>query len=274
MCLDFSKINQNKGDKPLKPLNRSTTPDIKFESKIINFFITNNKSKLILARQFIHMTKRELFEHCSLFVRNIDKDGNTTKNNFEVDENSYRFIYQTFHISNLYLVLVTKNTFNIFEALDIHKSIHRVISDLCSKVSISGNEEEKETMIISEIKSIAYDIILSIDDIVNNVSGKEEINLAKIKLNLKMESIDEKHFAIEKREKEDKARDNIVKGMEEIERLKRDHMYVDNSVSSEVIETKNYNRARNTSSGMNLKELLIQRLTQERQDQIRLSNFY
>ena len=67
------------------------------------------------------------------------------------------------------------------------------------------------------------------------------------KLNLKMESVYEKEFALMQKNKEDKARDNIVKGIEEIEKLKKQNLYKNNSVSSDAFYNKNQVTARSTN---------------------------
>jgi hypothetical protein len=240
------------------------------------------------------MTKREMFEHSSLFSRYLEKEENFEKNNFEVsiseyeksDRNfsGYRYTYQTLQSKSLYLVLVTLNSFNYFEALEILKLIHRCINDLCDLSSINEgleNDSEMESQIVKEIKLKAFEIIMAVDDVVNPVNGKDESNFSKVKLNLKMESIEEKEFTILQKEKENKQRENIVRGLEEIERLKRENKYIENSVSSEEVEQRtnimnsivsSINTMREEMStpqprgGLNLKDRLIHRIVHQRED--------
>jgi len=91
------------------------------------------------------------------------------------------------------------------------------------------------TLIIIEIneesiKINACDIILGIDDIITN-SQREDTNLNLIKQNLKMDSQEEKAFNKNKKKKEEKAKDDMVKKMNEIEQMKKNNTYVNNSVS-------------------------------------------
>lgn len=280
----------------VEKINKKFEDDIlvKFDNKIISVFATTNKSKVILARQFSMMTKREILEHSSLFSRYLEKEGSYEKNNFDVSISEYeksdkiisgyRYNYQTLYSKTIYLVLVTVNSFNYFQSLEILKIIHRCIYDLCNLSSINEylkNESEIETRIINEIKMNAYDIILAIDDVVNPINGKDENNFSRVKLNLKMESIEEKEFTILQKEKESKQRENIVRGIEEIERLKRENKYIENSVSSEEVEQRttlmnsivssiNNMRedmgVRQPRGGLNLKDRLIHRIVHQRQD--------
>lgn len=111
-----------------------------------------------------------------------------------------------------------------------------------------------------------------------------------------MESYVENAFNIIKQEKENLAKINLVKGIEEINRLKRENKYFDNSISSdlynkvtEVVDdlTDNFvdennipNNENNTienerakKAGMILKKKLVENLIQIREDSIKMSNF-
>lgn len=87
------------------------------------------------------------------------------------------------------------------------------------------------------IKINACDIILGIDDIITN-SQREDTNLNLIKQNLKMDSQEEKAFNKNKKKKEEKAKDDMVKKMYEIEQMKKNNTYVNNSVSRFIIYCK------------------------------------
>ena len=181
---------------------------------------------------------------------------------------------------------MTTDNFNIFEGLEILKLIYRFIADICNLNTISkvGDEKQVHDEIINKLKIKGIDIILGVDDIVNPIIGKQESNISNVKLNLKMDSEFEKEFSLIQKDKEDKARYNIVKGIEEIEKLKKQNLYVNNSVSSEVnnnqssnsIEISNKITSNTTpkrSTGLNLRDTLIQRLIEhQRADEARLSN--
>jgi hypothetical protein len=290
-----NKINAGIRNKDFKLISKSNKM-VKFQHRVISFFVTTKKAKVILSRQFTTMTKREMFEHCSLFSRNLEKENNINKNNFEIsiseyennknDINGYRYTYQTLHSKNLYLVLVSINSFNFFETVEISKLIHRGITDICSLSMIVLDDQSGEAEVVKAIKNNALDIILAVDDMVNPVNGKDEFNYTKVKLNLKMDSEHEKEFSILQREKEDKQKENMVKGMEEIEQLKRENRYVDNSISSEYVENRNnivnsimnslnsMNQnvvtIRTSSTGLNLKDRFIQRIIQQREAEIQM----
>lgn len=120
-------------------------------------------------------------------------------------------------------------------------------------------------------------------------------NLTNLKDYLKMESYLEDAYNIIKNEKEQKAQMNLVKGIEEINRLKRENRYFDNSISSDLyskvtevvddltdnLDEVNLNNQNETSNnadneitkkaGMILKKKLVDNLIQIREDSIRMS---
>lgn len=250
---------------------------INFKHKVLCIFITSKNKKLILARPFIKLSKRELLHFVGLFWRFLDQDENNKKNYFDLreDESDIRFVYQTFQINEIYLVVMTSDNLNLFMGLDLLKALHKSINQTL-------NEYKQEDQLINKIKERAYDLFFLIDDIVNPFCGLEVTDWSTLKNQSSMESKNEKEFTIIKKEKEDRAREDMIKGMEEIERLKRENRFVDNSISSEKIEQQNIQRQEvlneiinNTrrSAGMNLKERLIQRILHNREEEMRIGKY-
>jgi hypothetical protein len=121
-------------------------------------------------------------------------------------------------------------------------------------------------------------------------------NLENLKDNLKMESYVENAFNLVKQEKENQAKLNLVKGIEEINRLKRENKYFDNSISSDLYnkvtevvddltdnlaeenddtinQTVRFENDRSKKAGMILKKKLVENLIQIREDSIKMSMF-
>lgn len=232
--------------------------------KLITFFICRDDNKVVLARQFQSMTKQQLFEYSGHFYKNIGyhKD----KSSFEYGECSYVYMI----VEGLYLVLVGNNQSNIFESSSTLKTIYRRICDICKEGGITEDG----------VKINAYDIILSVDDITSRY-GADETNYSELVKSSKMESFDEKDYLKAQKEKEDIAKANIVKGVEEIELMKRENRYVGNAVSSEVFfgqkeaeeEVRNLEREHQARmrAGMNLRDHLIQRLMMRKEEELRMS---
>ncbi len=265
---------------------------IKYKSRILSFFICNTtsntttttSSKIILARQYVNtISKRQLFEYATFFTHNLKNNNNSSqqKNTFNINDidNSHSnnrknktFLYQTLNSPDLYIVLLTTTDCNYIEYIPILKLIHRNIINIAKLQDISDI-----TLITNKIKLNAFDIIHLVDDIVNPHFGKQEDNMMKLNSSLKMESQNEKEFSLVMKEKENKAMDNIVKGIEEIEILKQHNLYKDNSVSNEDFD--NANKEANGVlgkalgiqgrfiQGLNLKQHIMDRLEQNRREE-------
>lgn len=213
---------------------------INFDIKIKSFFISDGKSKILLARQFTEMSHMQLIALNSVFIRQISLL--TNQLTVFVDKTNQFLSYQlnitnnndntsTNHQDIFYFVLVTSAEFSIIEAELLLKSITRFILDIINyKYAIS------QTSFIELIKSNAFNILLGLDDMINPILGNEALTMNKIASNIKMESMEEKVFAIEKNKKIDLAHNELVKGMEEIDKLKYENRYKKNGISNEDIE--------------------------------------
>lgn len=219
--------------------------NVNFKLKIKSFFISDGKSKILIARQYIEMTHMQLVALNSLFIRMLSSKFPLSSNSFK--SKTDRFI--SYRLNNFndngnsnektpvktrdsfYFVLVTSVEYNIIEAELLLKSITRFILE-----TINYKHEIHQKSFIELIKVNAFNIILGLDDMINPLLGNERLSMSKIASNLKMESIEEKVFIVERNKKIDRARDDLIKGMEDIDRLKYANRYKQNGISNEDIE--------------------------------------
>lgn len=270
----------------MKKINLVISP--KFNSKIKSLLISDGTSKIILARQFISMTKIELQSYHSRFILHLSSiNQNSSITSFKVN-NSY-YLYRPFSSNEnekMFFVLITDINYNPFEAEEILKTIFVFVTSLIT--SQNSNEDAK-----SIIKRNAFDIILAIDDVVNPILGSERVSQSKLKQNLKMESMEAKYILAKQSEKIEKAHQELVKGMEEIERLKSKNQYISNAVSNEdvdrekqellesqqiineiVEEKERINRMINIHSGLSLNRHILGRMASATsEDRERMTNF-
>jgi hypothetical protein len=224
---------------------------------LISLLICKEDNKIILARQFVSMTKQTLLEYSGHFYKNFQyhKD----KNCFDLD--GKRFSY--FKIETIFLILISNSNFNIFETFEILKLIKRSLFDICKE----GINEET-------IKQNYINIIMSVDDIVTSYS-RQEHNYSNLIQARTMESFNERDFNRELKAKEELALSNIYKGIEEIEALKRNNLYITNSVSKESLEKDLLKQEQEEeikqTIGLKLKEQLLQRALIRRQEELQLS---
>ena len=210
----------------------------KFNPKIKTFFISNGENKIILARQFIPLTREELETYHTAFLVGLLKKKTkkiNIKTSFNLFDKSYG-IYYPYKLSNskIYFVLISEINFNPIELSKSLKTITTFITSIITNnINVKGNEGKNE---IDIIKDNAFDIIFAVDDIINPILGNEGISQSKIIQNLKMKSTEEEYALKLKNEKIEEAHKKLIKGMEEIERLKYENKYIQNGITNETLK--------------------------------------
>jgi hypothetical protein len=210
----------------------------KFNPKIKTFFISNGENKIILARQFIPMTREELETYHTAFLVGLLKKKTKNlnlKTSFNLFDKSYG-VYYPYKLTNskIYFVLISEMNFNPIELSKSLKTITTFITSLITNnINVKGNEGKNE---IDIIKDNAFDIIFAVDDIINPILGNEGISQSKIIQNLKMKSTEEEYALKLKNEKIEEAHKKLIKGMEEIERLKYENKYIQNGITNETLK--------------------------------------
>ena len=210
----------------------------KFNPKIKTFFISNGENKIILARQFIPMTREELETYHTAFLVGLLKKKTKNlnlKTSFNLFDKSYG-VYYPYKLSNskIYFVLISEINFNPIELSKSLKTITTFITSIITNnINVKGNEGKNE---IDIIKDNAFDIIFAVDDIINPILGNEGISQSKIIQNLKMKSTEEEYALKLKNEKIEEAHKKLIKGMEEIERLKYENKYIQNGITNETLK--------------------------------------
>lgn len=187
---------------------------------ILSIAVCNKSSKIIFARQFTPMTRKELEEYIVLFSRTISQEKEVTT--VETDKN--RFIY--YHSESLYLVVITTKDSNVIEDMEVLKLANRVIIDLC------GVGKLQESAIIDH----AFDIALALDDMVS-FGTFEGVNMMQIKNLLLMDSAEEKEFKKIQQQREKHAREQLHIQMKEIENQRRNNTLFTDSVGSDRMDT-------------------------------------
>ena len=163
-------MNNEKPNKTNKTLNKKSIIDeTNFTNNLISYFILNDKGTIILARQFMPLTKTELFYHAAFFqqfYKNSNKEN--TENNSFVDNREYRYIYFPLENSNenetLFSILLIKTNYNIFSALNVIKLIQRMIFEIIKNKekqnsNNTNNEKGKVRLIVFKYNILKITLI-------------------------------------------------------------------------------------------------------------------
>ena len=175
--------------------------------------ISTKTAKLIFARQFVPITRRELEEYVVQFSRGIDSCKDIT--HFESDKVRYLFI----PIDSFFLVLITSKNSNIIEDTEILKLIYRLVQDVCGSIDYNS-------MTLN-----AFELMIGVDDIVC-LGYRSGVNIAQVKQYMQMESLEEKEFKRKKLEQEKKVQRDLNEKGREFDKLRREKKFMTDAISS------------------------------------------
>lgn len=185
---------------------------------ILSISICNKSSKIIFARQFIEMSRKQLEEHIVAFSRNVDIHKDSTY--FENDKSRYLYI----PIESLFLILISTKDSNIIEDMEVIKLSYRLITDLCG-----GRFNE------GFLVNHSFELALALDDVIS-LGYRDGVNLVQVKQYLGMDSIEEKEFRRQQEQREKHAKEQLHIQMKELEKQKKNKTYLSDAIGSDSIK--------------------------------------
>eukprot|EP01022_Parablepharisma_sp_SALTPOND_P007200 TRINITY_DN1292_c0_g1_i1.p16 TRINITY_DN1292_c0_g1~~TRINITY_DN1292_c0_g1_i1.p16 ORF type:complete len:205 (-),score=36.21 TRINITY_DN1292_c0_g1_i1:7175-7789(-) len=166
--------------------------------------ICTKSGKILLARQFVPISKIKIEEHISSLPKHLASGHQHTQ--IEVDNLRYLYI----PIQELMLVLISNKASNVIEDMEILKLLYGVVIEKCKE----GGVSEKKVM------SCAFDLILAFDDVVT-LGYRESVSVAQVMEYLEMDSSEEKTFIKQQKMRENEAKEMAKRKQQEIEKKKR-----------------------------------------------------
>ncbi|CAI2374672.1 unnamed protein product [Moneuplotes crassus] len=184
---------------------------------IISSTICDKKGKIIVARQYIDISKLKMEEYIRTFPKLIEAGSQCT----HIETEDVRYVYLP--IDDLYLVLITNKNSNIIEDTEIIRQLHKIILKICNK-GVNAKQ----------ISNKAFDLILSFDDLITVNGYRDSVTMSQMEAYLEMDSTDEKMHMKMRKIREKEAKDIANKKHKEISqkskldaKAKKDHDAID-----------------------------------------------
>eukprot|EP00485_Elphidium_margaritaceum_P019163 CAMPEP_0202729668 /NCGR_PEP_ID=MMETSP1385-20130828/186247_1 /ASSEMBLY_ACC=CAM_ASM_000861 /TAXON_ID=933848 /ORGANISM="Elphidium margaritaceum" /LENGTH=635 /DNA_ID=CAMNT_0049395935 /DNA_START=44 /DNA_END=1951 /DNA_ORIENTATION=- len=178
---------------------------------VLSVSVCNKKGKILLARQYVPMSRLRIEGLLSAFPKLIDsEEHSTSKQHTYIETNEVRYIYQP--LDALYLLLVTNMQSNILEDLDTLRKIAKLVPEYCG-----GHDEET-------VSENAFNLLYALDEVVTPMGYKEAVTYKQIEDFVKMDSAEEKLSEIIEKSKEENARDIMKKRANELDKARREEM--------------------------------------------------
>lgn len=215
---------------------------------LISVFICNSASKMIFARQFIEISRKELEEHVVMFNRLLSNDKDSTV--IETDKIRYLYI----HSEAVFIVLVTSKDSNVIEDMEVLKLSHRFISDVCTGRLV-------DNIIIEN----AFEISLGLDDI-TSMGLFDGVGLSQMKQYLQMDSAEEREFRKLQQQREKQANEHLKQKMKDMESEKQGKTFA--SVGSDKYDTITLGSGASNSSSINTQQTQFNAETEKEDSKI------
>lgn len=174
---------------------------------VIGAFITS-RTRPLLARQFVDIRRAKVEGLLNAFVKLVDYSGS---DHTYLETESVRYVYQP--VENLYLVLITTKSSNIFEDLGTLRMFVSIVQDTCGEGQASGSLEES-------VVAHAFDIIFMLDELISG-GYREPLTLQQIQSFVAMDSHEEK---LQKMIAEGKEKEQADRRREIAQRLEKEKL--------------------------------------------------
>eukprot|EP01084_Bolivina_argentea_P017814 33234_1 len=149
---------------------------------VLSVSICNKKGKILLARQYVPMSRIRIEGLLWAFPKLINSDCRKHKEEYTfIEANNIRYLFQK--MDNVYLLLLTNNQSNILQDFETLKTIKTITPTFCGGF---GNKYLQSNKII--------DLIPVLDEIISPMGYKQNINHEQIKEYIEMNSLSEKTY--------------------------------------------------------------------------------
>ncbi|OMJ93021.1 hypothetical protein SteCoe_4102 [Stentor coeruleus] len=143
---------------------------------VISASLLTKQGKILLARQFLEISRSSLEGFLNSFAKLVDSDRQHTY----IDQENARFVYQP--LEDIYLVLITSKDSNIIEDIETLRLLSKVVQHYCP----FGPDE-------ANVLKNSFELILAFDDVIA-LGYRESVTLSQILTYADMESAEERIF--------------------------------------------------------------------------------
>ena len=193
--IESSRLDRQEG--------QSVSPDLLFTKTSIMVLLAaavcSRNGSVLVSRQFVEMTRGRIEGLLAAFPKLMT---NGAQHTF-VETESVRFVYQP--MDQLYMLLITTKTSNILEDLETLRLFAKVIPEYC------------RCLTEYEVCENAFQLISAFDEVIA-LGYRENVNLSQIRTFTQMDSLEEREFIRQRKEREAEARRKMKEKAKEIGR--------------------------------------------------------
>ncbi|KAG5190246.1 coatomer protein complex,delta sub-unit [Tribonema minus] len=166
---------------------------------VLSAAITTKNGKALLARQYVDMSRIRIEGLLAAFPKLM---GTGNKQHTFIETDSVRYIYQP--METLFLLLITNKGSNIVEDLETLRMLSKVVPDVAGGVA-----EDK-------VAARCFELVFAFDEVLTAGGMRETIALPQVKVNLEMDSHEERLHNMIQESKREAARDEAARKAQEM----------------------------------------------------------
>nr|CCA14981.1 coatomer subunit delta putative [Albugo laibachii Nc14] len=142
---------------------------------VLSAALLTRNGKVLVARQFVEITRIRIEGLLTAFPKLLSTG---QREHTFIDTESVRYVYQP--LENYFVLLITNKTSNIMEDLHTIQILAKLIPDICGSLSESAVREKQ------------FELVFGFDELISAGGHSENITLQQIRINMEMESHEEK----------------------------------------------------------------------------------
>ncbi|KAG3120983.1 Coatomer subunit delta [Phytophthora idaei] len=142
---------------------------------VLSAALLTRNGKVLVARQFVEITRIRLEGLLAAFPKLLSSG---SREHTFIDTESVRYVYQP--LESFFVLIITNKTSNIVEDLHTIQVLAKLVPDICAPLSEAS------------IRDKQFELVFGFDELITAGGHSENINVSQIRVNMDMESHEEK----------------------------------------------------------------------------------
>ncbi|KAJ0400137.1 hypothetical protein ATCC90586_007219 [Pythium insidiosum] len=159
---------------------------------VLSAALLTRNGKVLVARQFVEITRIRLEGLLAAFPKLLSSGA---REHTFIDTESVRYVYQP--LESFFVVIITNKTSNIVEDLHTIQVLSKLVPDICGSLNEAA------------IRDKQFELVFGFDELISAGGHSENINVQQIRVNMEMESHEEKLYNMIQESKRAAAKDDM-----------------------------------------------------------------
>ena len=182
---------------------------------VLSAAVCSRQGKSLMARQFVEMQRSRIESLLAAFPKLMGTTGGVKESRAArarqhtfIETENVRYLFQP--LESVYLVLITNKASNIVEDLETMRLLGKIVPEYCG-----GIVSEKSVL------DNVFELVFAFDEVIS-MGYRESISLAQVRVNLEMDSHEEKLHDMIQKSKEEEARREAKKKAKQMKAERRE----------------------------------------------------